>query len=113
MGDPIVCRACGGAGVEDSAAADSEPATIPVRIGQELFRWESYQRWVNLAARQFRMARAGGDLPPIGGYLCIDAGGMVCEKGSDFMAARDHGRFPVRVIRLAQYEPAERGEVAP
>lgn len=45
----------------------------------ELFRWESYQQWVDRAARDFRRARAGRDLPHEGGYICVDAAGYVCE----------------------------------
>jgi hypothetical protein len=78
------------------------PVTAIRVTGHELFRWESYQRWVDGAARDFRRARSGGDLPHAGGYICVDAAGYVCEIGKHFMAARDAGRFPVRVMRLAE-----------
>ena len=73
--------------------------TITIHIDRELFRWESFGAWCNCAARDFRRARAGREIPPVGGYLCVDAGGFVCDVGSDFMAARDAGRFPVVVYK--------------
>lgn len=70
---------------------------ITIRVDRELFRWDTFQVWVNHAARDFRRARAGGDLPTSGGYICIDHAGYICDIGKDFMAARDAGRFPVIV----------------
>lgn len=84
-------------------ALTSEPPMTAIRVTcNELFRWETYQQWVDRAARDFRRARAGRDLPHAGGYICVDAAGYVCEIGKHFMAARDAGRFPVRVLRLAE-----------
>lgn len=60
----------------------------------ELFRWATFQEWVNNAARDFRGYRANCRLD-IGDYICLDAAGNVCTKGAEFMAARDNGRFPV------------------
>jgi hypothetical protein len=80
---------------------DKAPTFTPVRTDRELFRWDSFAAWVNHASRDFRRARAGGELPREGGYLCVDAGGFLCDIGAHFMAARDAGRFPVRVLLLA------------
>jgi hypothetical protein len=74
--------------------------TIAIQVQRELFRWESFEAWVDRAARDFRRARAGGDISHSGGYICVDNGGYVCEIGGDFMAARDAGRFPVVVWKL-------------
>lgn len=71
---------------------------LPINIARELFRWESHSEWVNRAARDFRRARAGGELPHSGEYICVDSAGTVCEIGRDFAGAV----FPVVVYLLAK-----------
>jgi hypothetical protein len=80
---------------------DKAPTFTPVRTDRELFRLDSFPVWVNHAARDFRRATqmyppSRGSSPP-----ALAAGGFLCDIGAHFMAARDAGRFPVRVLLLA------------
>ena len=61
-------------------------------VGPELFRFESFQQWVNKAASWF--ATCGY---PSRHAICVDAKGRICQYGKHFMTARDEDAFPVRV----------------
>jgi hypothetical protein len=67
---------------------------ITVEVGPELFRFLSFEQWVNKTARWFRGAGVGNlDV------LCVDGRGRVCTCGKDFMRADDDAAFPVIAYR--------------
>ncbi len=49
-------------------------------------RFENFENWVNSATFAIGGTNA----------LCVDALDRICAQGSDFMRARDEGKFPVR-----------------
>jgi hypothetical protein len=71
-------------------------AKITVEVGPELFRFETFQQWVNKAASWFR--RAGVSSSDV---LCVDARGRICTHGKGFMRADKDGAFPVIVCLAA------------
>ena len=73
-----------------------------IELGPELFRFTSFQDWVNKARSRFNKAGA-----PISQCVCIDATGRICGMGKQFMSARDRGAFPVVVYHI---EPKEQPE---
>ena len=73
-----------------------------VELGPELFRFISFQDWVNHAQSRFNKACVGASQ-----YVCIDATGRICGMGKQFMSARDRGAFPVVVYHI---EPKEQPE---
>ena len=66
--------------------------SLHCQVGPELFRFESFQQWVNKASSWF--ASCGY---PSRHAICVDAKGRICQYGKHFMTARDEGTFPVRV----------------
>jgi|GEM_PF-157030 len=76
-------------------ASASASVRITVTLGRELFRFDSYEQWVNKARSWFM--RAG---VPSAQVVCIDATGRVCSLGMHFMSARDRGAFPVVAYRI-------------
>jgi hypothetical protein len=71
-------------------------ARITVEVGPELFRFETFQQWVNKATSWFR--RAGVTSLDV---LCVDARGRICTHGKSFMRADKDGAFPVIVYLAA------------
>lgn len=67
---------------------------INVVVGDELFDFSTFENWCNTAQHKFNTA---GVLSK--DVLCVDANGRICQKGSEFLRARDDGAFPVRVYR--------------
>ena len=70
---------------------------MSVRIGQEVFRFESFDQWVNKAQswfprHGFHKTNLQTEKP-----VCVDAKGRICRIGLDFMEARDEDAFPVTV----------------
>ena len=61
-------------------------------VGPELFRFESFQQWVNKAASWFSTCGY-----PCRHAICVDAKGRICQYGEHFMTARDEDAFPVLV----------------
>ena len=55
----------------------------------------SFSQWVNKASSRLGGIR-GEEL------ICLDANGMACVIGEDFMAARDNNTFPVRCYKLTR-----------
>lgn len=70
-------------------------ATVTIAVGREMFRFNSFQQWVNKAQSWFK--RAG---VPSSQFVCIDATGRICGMGKQFMSARDRGAFPVIVYDI-------------
>lgn len=83
---------------ETSATCSSKSAVerlvshITVAAGRELFEFTTFENWCNSAQSKFMLAGVTGK-----DVLCIDSQGRVCQKGLEFMRARDDGSFPVRV----------------
>jgi hypothetical protein len=78
--------------------------SVPIQLGPEAFRFDSFEHWVNKAQSWF--ASRIPDRARLGRrYLCIDAAGRVCMIGADFMRARDEGTFPV-VVYLIDSTPS-------
>ena len=69
---------------------------VRVRLGSEIFRFTSYSQWVNKASSWFRGARLRDGY----GYICVDAEGRICQRGTEFMRARDDDSFPIVVYAL-------------
>lgn len=63
------------------------------RLGNEIFRFNSFVQWVNKASSWFRGAKLRDGL----GYVCIDAKGRICQYGKHFIRARDENTFPIVV----------------
>lgn len=79
---------------------------VPVRLGRELFRFDSFPEWVNKAQSRFATYAAG---IPSAQYVCIDATGRICTIGKHFMSARDRNAFPVIVYLI---EPESKAPTA-
>jgi hypothetical protein len=60
--------------------------------GKELFRFESYNNWVNWAERYFKMY---SNDTPREYILCFDSIGRYCRIGKEFIRARDQDTFPI------------------
>lgn len=71
-----------------------------VELGPEIFRFTSFQQWVDKAQSWFRAAGVMSSQ-----YVAIDATGRICGMGKQFMSARDRGAFPVVVYHI---EPTDR-----
>jgi hypothetical protein len=71
-------------------------AKITVEVGPELFRFETFQQWVNKAASWFR--RAGVSSADV---LCVDRRGRICTGGTEFIRANKEGTFPVVAYLVA------------
>lgn len=79
---------------------------MEVNLGEELFRFDSFSRWVDTAATLFR--RHG--LKHGYGYVCVDASARICQTGREFTRARDEGTFPIVVYST---NPAKRSAPDP
>jgi len=67
---------------------------IMIAVGEELFMFLTFDNWCNSAQHKF--ADAGVTSKDV---LAIDNKGRICQKGLEFMRARDEEEFPVRVYR--------------
>lgn len=85
------CGVCAGSGREAAFAQ----TTVTIALGCEMFRFESFQQWVNKAQSWFKSASV-----PSSQFVCIDATGRICGMGKQFMSARDRGAFPVTVYNI-------------
>ena len=65
---------------------------LTVSVGEFLFEFSSFERWVAKAAGWFTSAGVRSD-----DCICVDSVGRICTCGKQFMRARDEGTFPVRV----------------
>lgn len=63
-----------------------------VKLGDELFKFDSFNDWRSNARRRFRNRNLTAHKT-----ICIDERGRVCVDGSAFMRARDEKAYPVRV----------------
>jgi hypothetical protein len=77
--------------------------SLHCHVGPELFRFESFQQWVNKASSWF--ASCGY---PSRHAICVDAKGRICQYGKHFMTARDEGTFPVRVCMAREDDKPKR-----
>ena len=68
---------------------------MSVSLGRELFRFDSFQQWVNKAQSWFKSSGV-----PSSQFVCIDATGRICGMGKQFMSARDRNAFPVIVYHI-------------
>lgn len=62
-----------------------------IRVGQELFRFESYEQWLEKSYEWMALAGHPRD------YICIDSAERVCRTKEDYDRARDDYNFPVKV----------------
>lgn len=67
---------------------------IQVFVGDELFRFTSFEQWVNKAVG---WALSSG--VKTSEMISVDAHCRLCPTGKEFMRARDEGAFPVVVYR--------------
>lgn len=67
---------------------------VQVTLGEELFRFSQYSRWVNKAAGWFRRLEPGTQ------YVCIDSKGRICQTGKQFIRADNEGTFPIVVYSI-------------
>jgi hypothetical protein len=79
--------------------ATTEKTKLSMTLGQELFRFETFQQWVNKAPSWYATSglsscKACGDVRHA---VAVDAAGRICRNGAQFMRARDDGSFPVAV----------------
>lgn len=72
-----------------------ETNRITVSLGEYMFEFSSFERWVNKAQSWFRNCGVRSD-----DTICLDSKGRVCLSGKQFMRARDDGSFPIKVYRL-------------
>ena len=68
---------------------------LELQVGPELFRFETFSRWVSKAPGWFK--RAGYTQHQ---YVCIDAAGRICTSGNQFMRADMEGTFPIVVYLI-------------
>jgi hypothetical protein len=68
---------------------------MEIELGPEMFRFTSFEQWVNKAQSWFKNYGVSPSQ-----YVCIDATGRICGKGKQFMSARDRGAFPVVVYHI-------------
>lgn len=74
--------------------SQTETNTITITVGEYLFEFSSFQKWVAKAASWFRNSGLRD-----GHGLCVDSLGRICATGKEMMRARDEGTFPVKVYR--------------
>jgi hypothetical protein len=67
---------------------------LTVTVGDLLFEFKSFGHWVNSARNLFYQSGYSGDQT-----VCVDTKGRLCEKGKEFMRARDDDSFPIKVYR--------------
>lgn len=72
-----------------------------VKLGRELFRFNSFEQWVNKAQSWFKTAGVSSTQ-----FVCIDATGHICGMGKQFMSARDRNAFPVIVYHIEPEQDA-------
>lgn len=70
-------------------------AVIEITVGDELFSFPTFDNWCDTAQHKF--GNAGVTSKDV---LAVDARGRLCQKGAEFIRAKDDGTFPVRVYRL-------------
>lgn len=75
---------------------------MEIETGPEMFRFNSFDQWVNKAQGWFKSAGVGSSQ-----YVCIDATGRICGMGKQFMSARDRGAFPVVVYHIEPSTPEQ------
>lgn len=68
---------------------------VTIKLGRELFRFDSYTHWCNKAQSWF----ADADVQPWE-YICIDAAGRVVAMGKHFMRAQETKSYPVTVYLI-------------
>ena len=81
-----------------------------IQLGDELFSFSSFERWVNKAPSWFCNTRREFRLRD-SEMICVDKHGRICTLGKHFMQARDEGTFPITcyAIRPTQGDiPCER-----
>lgn len=65
---------------------------VQVALGEKVFEFSSFTRWVNKAQGWFAAyGLTGRDV------ICLDTKGRICTIGADFMRARDDDAYPVTV----------------
>jgi hypothetical protein len=79
------------------AAAPAAPAPVPLTIGPELFKFDSFAGWVNHAQRAWKMRNLRSDYT-----LCIDAAGRICRIGRDFMKGPRRKKVPCQGLPCAR-----------
>lgn len=56
--------------------------------------FKTFNQWVNKGALWLGYNKRTHVL------ICLDSAGNICDIGEDFMAARDHGLFPVKAYLI-------------
>lgn len=80
----------GGAPTTAVANELSTAVSVTLQLGPEMFRFTSFNEWVNKAHSWF--SNCG-----VRHYVAVDTKGRVCVSGREFQRARDEGTFPVVV----------------
>lgn len=70
--------------------------TLTVTVGRELFRFESFQHWVDDAKICFARSRAETN-DGVLSTVCVDARGRLCSCGKQFREAEESNAYPVVV----------------
>lgn len=65
-----------------------------VELGDEMFMFSTFDNWCDTAQHKFKNAGVRSN-----DVLALDSKGRICQKGFEFMRARDEEAFPVRVYR--------------
>lgn len=68
---------------------------MDIKLGPELFRFETYKEWQNKAKGWYQSFGASSR-----NAIAIDQHGRICHQGGHFMRARDDQAFPVVVYLL-------------
>lgn len=79
----------------------AESNQVVVALGRELFRFQSFEQWVNKARSWFKCAGVSSTQ-----FVCIDATGRICGMGKQFMSARDRDAFPIVVYHIEPEDPS-------
>jgi hypothetical protein len=82
-------------GGEVVEASEDGVTRVVTQLGDELFRFESFSKWVNKAQSWFRSAGFTRDQ-----FVCIDAAGRICKCGNQFMRAEVEETYPITVYLI-------------
>ena len=67
---------------------------IEVNVGEKLFEFQSFEDWCDTAKARFLLFNVRSK-----DVICVDSIGRICEKGKEFMRARDENTFPIIVYK--------------
>jgi hypothetical protein len=68
---------------------------VNIKIKREIFRFASKQEWINKAQSWFSVCEVNKS-----NYIAVDATGIICRVGKQFMDAEKNESYPVVVYEL-------------